>query len=126
MDHAKTGTGLISLSEDDPCLVEGHGSKFLEELAPRSQIVLPKSLGSISAEVTEVLSDSRMRIKKELGGGKTAAVREKVLQARAKGMDGLPFRHVPHIDQHEVYQHVYDGLKNGGCIAIFPEGTSNH
>ncbi|KAI0082696.1 glycerol-3-phosphate O-acyltransferase [Panus rudis PR-1116 ss-1] len=125
MDHAKVGTGLIFLSEDDPCLVEGYGTNFLEELAPRSQIVLPKSMGSLSAEVTEVLSGTRVRIKKEFGGDKTTTVREQLSQARANGAKGVTFRRVPHIDQQEVYQHVYDGLKNGGCIVIFPEGGSH-
>ena len=64
-DDSKPGTGLVSLSPDDPCLVIGHGTKFLSELKPKSQIMLPKSVGSIVAEVIEVLSDEKLRIKKE-------------------------------------------------------------
>lgn len=124
-DDSKPGTGLVSLSPDDPCLVIGHGTKFLSELKPKSQIMLPKSVGSIVAEVIEVLSDEKLRIKKEFGGesGKgTSRVREKLLEEEANGVRGLSFKRLPFIDQQEMYRHVYQRLKEGGCIGIFPEG----
>lgn len=124
-DDSKPGTGLVSLSPDDPCLVIGHGTKFLSELKPKSQIMLPKSVGSIVAEVIEVLNDEKLRIKKEFGGesGKgTSRVREKLLEEEANGVRGLSFKRLPFIDQQEMYRHVYQRLKEGGCIGIFPEG----
>ena len=53
-DLAESGTGRIWLSSDDPCLVFGEGTRFLTELSPRMQILLPKSVNSAIAEVTEV------------------------------------------------------------------------
>lgn len=124
-DEAKPGTGLVSLAEDDPCLVLGHGTKFLSEFTPRMQIMLPKSVGAVFAEVTEVISDDRLRIKKEFSGdaGKgTERVRDKLAELRASGKKGLEFKKIPHINQEHTYQYVYDALNQGGSIAIFPEG----
>lgn len=90
------------------------------------QIMLPKSVGASVAEVLEVLSDTELRIKKEFGGdsGKgTVRIREKLQELQNEGKQGLEFKKLPHIDQHEMYQYVYECLKAGGCIGIFPEGT---
>ena len=127
-DEAKSGSGYISLSEDDPCLIIGHGTKFLSELSPKMQIMLPKSLGSSLAEVSEILSDTSLRIRKEFGGDNskhTSKLREKVKENQATGKPGVEFKRIPHIDHQEMYQHVYECMKSGGCLGIFPEGQEN-
>lgn len=124
-DDAKPGTGRVSLSSDDPCLVIGHGTRFTSEVKARCQLQLPKSCGAPLAEVLEVISDSHLRIKKEFGGesGKgTARVREKLEEAADEGLDGLEYKILPFVDQQEMYRFVYQRLKEGGCIGIFPEG----
>ncbi len=127
-DDAKPGTGRVSLSESEPCLVIGHGTKFLSELSPKMQILLPKSVSSFVAEVVEVLSDTEVKIKKEFGGesGKgTARVRERVKELQTEGTQGLDWKRLPFVDQQQMYQYVYQCLKAGGCIGIFPEGASS-
>jgi len=127
-DEAKSGTGLISLSSDDPCLIIGEGTRFKSEFAPRMQIMLSKSVNSVTAEVVEIISDTELRIKKEFVGetGKgTARVREKLAEAKEEGHNGLQFKTLPFIDQQEMYRGVYQRLKEGGCIGIFPEGGSH-
>ena len=42
----------------------------------------------------------------------------------AEGLVGFEFKKLPHVDQGEMYHHVYECLKHGGCIGIFPEGLS--
>lgn len=114
------------MSEDDPCLVIGHGTKFTSEFKPKMQVMLPKSVSWAVAEVVEVISDTQLRIKKEFGGesGKgTARIREKQKEAEAAGSLGLDFKKLPHVDQGEMYHHVYQCLESGGCIGIFPEGA---
>lgn len=127
-DEAKPGTGLVSLSPDDPCLVIGEGTRFKSEFTPKMQIVLSKSVSSAMAEVVEVISDTELRIKKEFGGGETgkgtARIREKWAEVKAQGQNGLAFETRPFIDQQEMYRGVYQRLKEGGCIGIFPEGQS--
>ncbi|KAF7304861.1 Glycerol-3-phosphate o-acyltransferase [Mycena kentingensis (nom. inval.)] len=121
VDSAKNGTGRITLA-DDPCLVRGSGTKFLSQLKPRMQILMSKSLGSLSAEVVEVISDTEVRVKKEFGGPKgTARLRERV----AATQNGLEFKVVPFLDQSDMYRSVYEALSRGGSIGIFPEGGSH-
>ena len=127
-DNAKKGTGLVSLSHDDPCLVIGHGTKFTTEFSPKMQIMLPKTVNTAVAEVDTVISDTEMRIKREFGGesGKTTnRIREKVTELQAEGTQGLEYKTMPWVDQQEMYHHVYQCLKEGGCIGIFPEGAFN-
>ncbi|KAI6167051.1 glycerol-3-phosphate O-acyltransferase [Pisolithus thermaeus] len=128
VDEAKPGTGLVYLSPDDPCLVLGEGTRFRSEFSPKMQIMLPKSVNSAAAEVLTVISDTELRLKKEFGsetGKGTARVREKLAEAEAEGKKGFPFKILPFIDQQELYRGVYQRLKEGGCIGIFPEGGSH-
>lgn len=119
-DSATPGTGRVWISTEDPCLVHGEGTKFLSEFSLRMQIMLPKSVGSVAAEISEVLSDTEMRIKREFGG--TTRIREKLAELKKEGTNGLEFKKLAYIDQSEMYRHVYDCLKRGGGIGIFPEG----
>ncbi|KAG6818143.1 hypothetical protein H0H87_000048 [Tephrocybe sp. NHM501043] len=127
-DYASPATGHIYLSPDDPCLVLGEETKFLSELKPRMQILLSKALGSLVAEVSEVISDTELRIKREFGGesGKgSSKIRERVSELRKDDIKGLDFKKMPFVDQQEMYRHVYECLNEGGSIGIFPEGGSH-
>ena len=122
-DEAKTGEGLIRLSDTDPCLVLGEGTSFLSQFSPKKQVMLPKNLNFAVAEVVEVISDTELRVKKEFGGenGKgTARFRDAVKESDGKG---IGYKALPFVDQQDMYGHVYQRLKEGGCIGIFPEGT---
>lgn len=124
-DDAKPGIGRVTISDEDPCLVIGHGTQFTVEFTPKMQIMLPKSVNYALAEVVEVISDTQLRVKKEFGGesGKgTTRIREKQKEMEALGETGFEYKKLPHVDQGEMYHHVYQCLKNGGCIGIFPEG----
>jgi glycerol-3-phosphate O-acyltransferase/dihydroxyacetone phosphate acyltransferase len=125
-DSWKAGTGKVYLSPNDPCLVLGEGTKFLEELKPRMQIVLSKAVNSSIAEVVEVISDTLLRIKSEFHRETektTKLVREKAEEAKSQGIYGLTFRTYPYIDQNEMYQGVYDRLRDGHCVGVYPEGV---
>jgi glycerol-3-phosphate O-acyltransferase/dihydroxyacetone phosphate acyltransferase len=127
-DSAKPAIGRIWLSPDDPCLVFGEGTQFTKELNPKMQIMLSKTVNSAVAEVSEVLSDTELKIKREFGGesGKgTARIREKVAELRQEGISGLEFKKMAYVDQQDMYRHVYQCLKGGGSIGIFPEGRCN-
>ena len=87
-------------------------------------MMLPKSVSSLAAEVVEVISDTKLRIKKEFGGDKgTTQIRDKLSELKADGINGFEYKKLPYIDQQETYCHVYDCLKDGGSIGIFPEGV---
>jgi glycerol-3-phosphate O-acyltransferase/dihydroxyacetone phosphate acyltransferase len=89
------------------------------------QIMLPKYLSSAAAEVSEIISDTQLRIKREFGGesGKlTTRIREKLKELTTEGSKGLEYKMLPFVDQQEMYRHVYDCLTASGSIGIFPEG----
>jgi glycerol-3-phosphate O-acyltransferase/dihydroxyacetone phosphate acyltransferase len=123
-DDAKPGSGRVWLS-DDPLLLQGEGTDFTAEFKPRMQIMLSKAVNSAVAEVAEVISKTELRIKREFGGesGKgSSRIREKVAELRQQGINGLEFKTLPYVDQQDMYRYVYQCLKRGGCIGIFPEG----
>jgi hypothetical protein len=108
-------------------MVLGDGTRFSSEFTPKMQIMLPKSVNSPVAEVTEIVSDTKLKIKREFGGesGKTTTrIREKIAELQTNGQKGLDFKTLPFVDQQDMYRHVYQCLKEGGCIGIFPEGLS--
>ena len=124
-DHAKPGSGVVAISDEDPCLVIGHGTKFKTEMQLKWKILLPKYLNSPVGEVVEIISDTQLRIKKEFSGenGKaTVRIRDKLDELKESGKEGLEYKRIPVLDQQDMYRFVYQRLKEGGCIGIFPEG----
>ncbi|POW11904.1 hypothetical protein PSTT_04978 [Puccinia striiformis] len=129
-DDAKDGTGRIYLSskETDPCILQGHQTRFTLEMAPRKQISLSKQLGFATVEVVEVIDDYRLRVKKPFPPKSIDALREegnKIEDDINSESVGIPFKVLPYVDQTQMYGKVFDKLKNGGCLGIFPEGGSH-
>ncbi|KZT54280.1 hypothetical protein CALCODRAFT_473625 [Calocera cornea HHB12733] len=128
-DNKKNGVGLVALHPEDSTLVLGTGTKFTAQLGPKTQILLPKSTSYAIAEVKEILSDTEVRLKTEFvvgdGSKATKKVREKMAELKSEAKEGFEWKVVPHLDQKEMYMHVYARLKQGECIGIFPEGGSH-
>lgn len=144
-DSAKAGKGFISLHPSgDPLLLQGHGTAFKSQLQPKGQIMLPKACGHATVEVVEVISDTEVKIKKELKDQRALdMLRGKVPQpdasksakSNAKAMDkvthdlsegtGCKYSCLPFVDQTQMYAKVYEKLAEGGCLGIFPEGGSH-
>ncbi|GAA6064453.1 hypothetical protein JCM10212_005202 [Sporobolomyces blumeae] len=117
-DSAYNGAGTIALSESDPTVVKGTNTTFRKDFSEsRWQIMLPRSLGSASVEVVEVISDTELKIKKEFPKKATESLRSKP--------DGTTYKVLPHVDQTSMYSSVYKALTEGGSIGIFPEGGSH-
>lgn len=129
-DDAKDGSGRLFLhnNESDPCIIQGTGTLFTRELSPRKQIMLPKYLGSATLEVVEVLSDCQVKVKKPFSTKVMEALRDEGMKIEARvdsGAVGVTFKVLPYVDQTQMYSKVFDKLKNGGCLGIFPEGGSH-
>ncbi|THH32132.1 hypothetical protein EUX98_g2059 [Antrodiella citrinella] len=124
-DETTPGVGNICLSEEDPCLVLGRGTRFLSQLKPKMSILLPKSVSSLSAEVLEVVSDTEVKIKKEFAGAKGADSALFRAQVAANGGSGLEYKTMPFINHEDMYHHAHESLKSGGSIGIYPEGGSH-
>jgi glycerol-3-phosphate O-acyltransferase/dihydroxyacetone phosphate acyltransferase len=77
-DSAYNGAGTITLSPNDSTVIIGNGTTFVKDFSQsRWQIMLPRSLNSVSVEVVEVISDTEMRIKKEFPKKATESLRAK-------------------------------------------------
>lgn len=81
--------------------------------------MLPKPLGSGTAAVVQVLSDTEVRIKSPFPTNDRIET-QALTDALAKGTD---FTAVPYLDQSTMYQQVYERLLLSESVGIFPEGT---
>ncbi|WVQ97401.1 hypothetical protein IAU59_004514 [Kwoniella sp. CBS 9459] len=128
-DYAKAGKGRIVLSESDPLLVTGIDTAFTSQVKPRSQLVLPKSAGYASATVEEVISDTELRLKGEFvvpsKDGSANVKASTRVRSEGESKDGLEYKVLPHVEQEDTYGAVFQRLKDGGAIGIFPEGGSH-
>ena len=128
---------MPTTAESDDALIHGNGTAFTTQLTPRMQIMLPKSLGFASVEVTEVIDDQTVRVKKQF----TDDAKEALLAAgkrrdvgkagdeqgfKVKGgvqFDGIEYKVLPYIDQTKVcpairctmvsYSHIWADVLSG-------------
>ncbi|ORY32320.1 hypothetical protein BCR39DRAFT_523975 [Naematelia encephala] len=128
-DYAKAGAGRIVLSDSDPLLITGIGTKFTSQIKPRCQLVLPKSAGYASAQIADIISDTELRLKAEFlvpsKNGSTDVKASTRVRTESESKDGLEYKILPVVDQEETYGAVFQRLKEGGAIGIFPEGGSH-
>lgn len=137
LDSKKPAKGKIYLpdAENDPTLIKGTDVNFKsEQFMPGGLIVLP-SVNNVAAnsEIEEIVSENELRLKKAFKGdvaykqltGKPVENGESNGHVKSNDFEGTPFQVAPHVDQGQVYEAVFDRIKSGGCIGIFPEGGSH-
>ncbi|KAF7511841.1 hypothetical protein GJ744_003572 [Endocarpon pusillum] len=140
LDSVKAAKGRIYLAnpEDDPTLIHGIGTDFKSgDVEVGGLIVLPKIRGQTpSTEIAEIISPTELRLKKpfktpealESLAGKASPSDEGASRSLPSGDSdtrGTTFKVAPHVDQTKVYDRVFEDLRDGGCIGIFPEGGSH-
>lgn len=116
-DLAVPGKGRIQLlnRKSEPCRITGVDTQFTQQLRPKDMIALPKNAGK--AEVTEVVSDTELMIKREFKELKALEL--------LSNDEGTPYKCMPHVEQESVYRCVHEELAKGQGITIFPEGGSH-
>lgn len=116
-DLAVPGKGRIQLlnRKSEPCRITGVDTQFTQQLRPKDMIALPKNAGK--AEVTEIVSDTELIIKREFKELKALEL--------LSNDDGTPYKCMPHVEQESVYRCVHEELYKGQGITIFPEGGSH-
>lgn len=148
LDLKKPAKGKIYLPdpENDPTLVKGIGTDFTNEKVYMvgGLLVLPSvNNAAANTEIAEIISDEEIRMKKPFKGdvaykqltgkepssdGTNGANGHMVngdVEDKDSGYEGTKFSVAPHVDQSKVYEAVFQRLKEGGCIGIFPEGGSH-
>lgn len=98
-------------NKDSNTILNGKDTQFKTQVAPRDTIVLSKTLSFV---VTEVVSDTELKLKTEL----TPEAIEHVSHSAA-------YKIIPHIDQGVLYEKVHERLNQNESIVIFPEGGSH-
>lgn len=109
-DLAVKGTGKL-VSDKKEFVLSGQDTQFTQQVSARDVIVLSKT---VSFEVTEVISDTQLKLKKELTD-------EAIELIKNSGT----YKVIPHVDQSTLYDKVHERLNTGECIVIFPEGGSH-
>ena len=141
-DSAKPAKGTIYLPDpiNDPTLIRGIGTNFEKEAEVGGMIFLPSIKGQAGSnvDVAEIVGPEEIRIKRAFKGwlplsqltgrddlDEQGNFKNKDVKGCREGFKGSKYKLAPHIDQTKVYQAVFDRLRNGGCIGIFPEGGSH-
>ncbi|RYO73640.1 hypothetical protein DL764_010418 [Monosporascus ibericus] len=140
-DVAKPAKGTIYLPNPikDPTLIRGMGTDFEKETEVGGMLFLPSVKGQTgtSAEIAQILGPEELRIRRPVKGkvaveqltGRDDVDNEGNLTSQANGpkdgYGGIKYKVAPKVDQTQVYEAVFDRLKSGGCIGIFPEGGSH-
>lgn len=103
-------------------------------------IFLPSAKGqaSSSVDIAEIRGPEEIRIKRPFKGKLALSQltgRDDIDEAGnftnkdhtgiKEGYQGTKYKLAPHIDQTKVYEAVFDRLRSGGCVGIFPEGGSH-
>jgi len=111
-DSAKKGQGTIVTAESSSTKTEvkGEGTDFPAQLRPGDKV---RFAGSATAyKVSSIAGPSALTIA-------TPA------DSPCPVLDGVTFDVLPRVDQSVMFRSVFDALKDGRCIGIFPEGGSH-
>lgn len=141
-DAAKSKDGTVYLPDpiNEPTLIRGRGTHFDKDAEIGGLIFLPsaKGLASSSVDIAEIHGPEEIRIKRPFKGKLALSQltgRDDIDEAGnftnkddtgiKEGYEGTTYKLAPHIDQTKVYEAVFDRLRSGGCVGIFPEGGSH-
>ena len=141
-DAAKPADGTVYLPDpiNDPTLIRGIGTNFEKQAQIGGMLFLPSVKGhtGASVDVAQILGPEELRVKRPFKGkismfqltgrddiDENGEFKNKDVKGCKEGFEGTKFKLAPHIDQTKVYQAVFDRLKSGGCVGIFPEGGSH-
>lgn len=141
-DAAKPAKGTIYLPDpiNDPTLIRGIGTDFEKEAEVGGMIFLPSVKGQAGSnvDIAQIIGPEELRIKRAFKGwlplsqltgrediDEDGNIKNKQVKGCKEGFEGSKYKLAPHIDQSKVYRAVFDRLRNGGCIGIFPEGGSH-
>ncbi|CAK7200009.1 Glycerol-3-phosphate/dihydroxyacetone phosphate acyltransferase [Sporothrix eucalyptigena] len=145
-DSAKPVRGTIFLPDPigDPTLLQGVDTNFEKDAEVNGMVFLPsvKGQSGSSVDIAKILGPDKLRLKRPFSGrtamtqltGRDASEfdedgnflnKEQKQGGLASGYTGSKFKLAPHIDQTKVYHAVFNRLRNGGCVGIFPEGGSH-
>ena len=97
-----------------------------------------KNTAGASVDIAEIIGPEEIRLKRPFKGqlamqqltgrddiDEDGSFTKKDVKGPKPGYEGTKYKLAPHTDQTKVYEAVFDRLRNGGCVGIFPEGGSH-
>ncbi|KAH8056400.1 glycerone-phosphate O-acyltransferase [Aureococcus anophagefferens] len=101
--------------------VHGSGTAFVKQVKPGDQLLVSAGpcKGAL-AKVADVVSDELLVCAAPAFRGSDANP-----DATAADVKDAAFKVMPKVDQHDMYDAIYDALDDNGVIGIFPEGGSH-
>lgn len=106
-------------ADNENLVVLGENTHFEKDTMVKGLVGLPDYLGN--AQIAEIVLDTKLILKKpfKVNFEKPTEKDEKII---ARLTDGTNFVAAPHINNHKVFQSVFDHLNAGKVLGIFPEG----
>lgn len=120
-DLLKSATGKIFLdtSDDSNTVIIGEETKFTQECEIKGLIGLPNSMGNFP--IASIESDTKLVVKKSVFGDDDDINEKRKLLLT----EGTKYKLAPHIDNNQLFQHVFLYLNQGHVLGLFPEGGSH-
>jgi len=112
-DLAFAGDGQVAFKGD--ATIIGQGTNFTKQVQLGSMLKLPSIEDPL--KVKEVVSDTELVLE--------AANPSSTSDANSEEQNWIKYKILPKIDQGVMYNKVFQGLKEGKCLGIFPEGGSH-
>lgn len=122
-DLLKTALGTIRIEDfgpgNDNVNVMGEGTLFTKEAEAKGLLGLPNSMGN--AQIARVISDTEIVLRNPFKVNfEKPSERDKVIIDMLT--NGTPYKTAPHVDNHQVFNSVFEHLNKGKAMGIFPEG----
>ena len=124
-DIAAVGAGKLAkaaaTADGGAVHVHGSGTAFMKQVKPGDQLLISAGpcKGAV-AKVADVVSDELLACAAPAFRGSDANP-----DATAADVKDAAFKVMPKVDQHDMYDAIYDALDDNGVIGIFPEGGSH-
>ena len=113
-DLKRPGVGRVVAEGGGSARVSGRGTAFLKEgVGPGWKLLLKNSAGETSPPlaVASVAGEAELELKEA--------------PPPAWAGEACSFAELPHVDQASMFRHVFECLKEGGAVGLFPEGGSH-
>lgn len=109
----KSGNIRYENYPEDKLTIIGEGTQFTNYCEPKGLVGIPNSGGNV--KIGEIISDTKLKLAAPM-------LKQKGIDALIKG---TAFSIAPRIDNHKLFNEVFDSLNKGKCIGIAPEGGSH-
>ena len=111
--QSKEGTIKFENYPEDELTIIGTNTHFTKDCVSKGLIGIPNNGGNV--KIGEIISDTKLRLA-------TSMKKQRGIDALIKG---TKYSVAPRIDNHELFDKVFDALHDGKCIGIAPEGGSH-